>query len=307
MPEDILDYMDLDLGIDGDGEDSLPLLVEKLMSKQDYSSSTGPGIPCRWRIQPQSSIMRRHEELSTPSRSYIDNHRYFVEGGMGNVETKRGCDKGCIYCADPMIKGRSYRLRSPESVVDEIEALINMGVNTFHFCDSEFNLPSIHAEEVCLQIVRRKLENRIRWYTYAHPARFPAEMAILFKKAGCKGVNFGVDSGNDKVLHGLGRDFKDEHIRFTAYLCHRIDLPFMYDLLLGGPGETKETLKETIELMKELSPHRIGAALGVRIFPGTGLASMVQARGPWIKTPTLRAMSPVMIISLPRYSISLRL
>ena len=207
---------------------------------------------------------------------------------MGNIETKRGCNKGCIYCADPLIKGKTLRLRSPKSVVDEIESLLRAGIDYFHFCDSEFNLPSVHAEEVCLEIIRRGLGNKVRWYTYASPVPFTEEMAILFQRAGCRGINFGVDSGSDRMLRSLGRDFSVEDLSHTAYLCHRQGLVFMYDLLLGGPGETKETLRQTIELMKELSPSRIGATLGVRIFPGTGLASMVRAMGPLYQNPNLQ-------------------
>ncbi len=288
MPEAILDYFGLDLGISGDGEYSFPLLIEKLASKQDYSLI--PGLVYRihegFHRNPPSYIDLKN--TSTPRRDAVDNRRYFVEGGMGNIETKRGCSKNCIYCADPLSKGKIVRLRSPESVVDELESLLKAGIDHFHFCDSEFNLPASHAEEVCLQITRRGLGNKVRWYTYACPTPFTEEMAVLFQRAGCAGINFGVDSGSDQMLHGLGRDFSVDDLRHTANLCHRQNLVFMYDLLLGGPGETKETLRQTIELMKELSPSRAGAALGVRIFPNTRLASMVRKMGPLDQNPNLQ-------------------
>ena len=207
---------------------------------------------------------------------------------MGNIETKRGCNKGCIYCADPLGKGKTVRLRSPESVVDEIESLLRAGIDHFHFCDSEFNLPVTHAEDVCREIIRRDLRSMVRWYTYACPAPFTKEIAILFQRAGCVGINFGADSGSDRMLCSLGRDFSTDDLRHTADICHRQGIVFMYDLLLGGPGETKETLRQTIELMKEISPSRTGAALGVRIFPGTALASMVREMGPLYQNPNLR-------------------
>jgi tRNA A37 methylthiotransferase MiaB len=59
----------------------------------------------------------------------VDNRRYFSEGGMGNIETKRGCAKRCIYCADPLGKGDKVRCRSPKSVADEVEGLLAMGIN----------------------------------------------------------------------------------------------------------------------------------------------------------------------------------
>lgn len=288
MPEAILDFFGLDLGITGDGEYSLPLLVQKLASKQDYSSV--PGLVYRvdggFRRNPPSYIDLQN--TFTPSREAVDNPRYFVEGGMGNIETKRGCNKGCIYCVDSLSKGKLSRLRSPERVADELESLLRAGIDHFHFCDSEFNLPASHAEEVCHEIVQRSLGNKVRWFTYACPVPFTEEMAILFRRAGCAGINFGVDSGSDQMLHGLGRDFSADDLRHTTDLCHRQNLVFMYDLLLGGPGETKETLRQTIDLMKELSPPRIGAALGVRIFPNTRLASMVRKMGPLDQNPNLQ-------------------
>lgn len=288
MPEAILDYTGLDMGITGDGEYSLPLLAETLVANEDFRSV--PGLVYRidggFRRNPPSYIDMA--SFPTPGRDYIDNRRYYREGGMGSVEAKRGCNMGCIYCADPLVKGRTSRLRPPKSVVDEMESLLGMGINTLHFCDSEFNLPKIHADEICVELIRRRLFNRIKWYTYASPLYFPVDLAVLFKKAGCAGLNFGIDSGSERLLHNLGRKFRVEDIRNVAGFCHWHGIDFIYDLLLGGPGETRDTLRETIELMKDISPSRIGAALGVRIFPGTELADMVKAMGPLEQNPNLR-------------------
>jgi radical SAM superfamily enzyme YgiQ (UPF0313 family) len=290
MPEDILDYCGVDLGIIGDGEAPLPLLMEKLIWGGDYKYI--PGLVYRYgggfQYNPPSYINPNPNNAPTPKRTAVDNYRYFVEGGMGNIESKRGCHKGCIYCADPPAKGRVLRLRSPESVVDEMESLLQMGIDYFHFCDSEFNLPPSHAEQVCLEIIRRGLGDRLHWYVYCSPAPFTQEMAALFQRAGCQGINFGVDSGVDRMLHTLGRDFRVDDVRRTAAICHEQSLVFMYDLLLGGPGETRETLRQTVEVMKELSPSRVGAALGVRIFPGTALSDTVRRMGPMHANPNLK-------------------
>ena len=119
----------------------------------------------------------------------------------------------------------------------------------------------------------------MRWYAYLSPVPFSDELALLMSKAGCAGINFGVDSGDDRMLSALGRDFTARDLERTAEMCHRNRLVFMYDLLLGGPGETRESLRETIDTMKRLSPTRVGAQLGVRIFPSTGLAGLVKREG----------------------------
>ena len=279
IPQAILDYYNLDLGIWGEGELALPLLVERIAVKQDYRDV--PGLICRdgsgfHFTKPQYLDLSR---VAAPERNMVDNCRYFVEGGMGGVESKRGCPKGCIYCADPVGKGKKLRLRSPQSVADETETLLEIGIDHLHFCDSEFNIPEGHARDICLELIGRGLGDKVRWYTYASPVPFSQELGALCRRAGCAGIDFGVDSGSDVMLRRLGRDFKVADVSRTAEVCHQQGIVFMYDLLLGGPGETRESVKETVETMKRISPDRVGAALGVRICPQTKMAALVKKQG----------------------------
>jgi radical SAM superfamily enzyme YgiQ (UPF0313 family) len=287
MPQAILSYYGLDLGIWGEGELSLPLLVERIAAKQDYRDV--PGLVYRTREgfranKPEYLDLRN---IGAPERSLVDNRRYFVEGGMGGVESKRGCPQGCIYCADPVGKGKKLRLRSPQGVADEIEALLEMGIDHLHFCDSEFNIPEDHARNICLELVRRGLGDKVRWYAYASPAPFSQDLAALCRKAGCAGIDFGVDSGCDTMLLRLGREFLVADLSRTAEVCHQEGIVFMYDLLLGAPGETRESMKETIDTMKKLSPDRVGVSFGVRIFPQTKMAKLVKKQGPLPENPNL--------------------
>ncbi len=225
--------------------------------------------------------------LSDCKREFVDNERYFREGGMGSIETKRGCAEDCIYCPEPSVKGRKYRLRQPEHVVDEIQSLFSRGITHFHTCDSEFNLPVEHAKMVCQEIIRRGLGDEICWYVYASPTPFPEELMSLMKRAGCAGIDFGVDSGSDVILKRLGRRHSKKDVRELADLCHKYEMTFMYDLLLGGPGEDANTLRETIELMKEVDPSRVGVSMGVRIYPRTKLAEMIRRDGVSEDNPNL--------------------
>ena len=290
MPQDILSYCNLDLGVWGEGEVALQLLAGRLVAGGDYSDV--PGLVYRsgdgFHANPAEYLDLGG--VSTPSRMAVDNRRYFVEGGMGCIETKRGCPKDCIYCVDPVGKGRKIRLRSPGSVAAELESLLDIGIDHFHLCDSEFNIPEHHACDVCAEIVERGLGDRLRWYTYATPSGFTGELAALFRKAGCVGINFGVDSGCDRMLRALGREFTVTDIERTVEACREAGIVSMFDLLLGGPGETRESLQETIETMKRLSPDRVGAPLGVRIFPNTRLADMVSDEGPLEGNPNLQGI-----------------
>jgi radical SAM superfamily enzyme YgiQ (UPF0313 family) len=286
-PQAVLEFCDLDMGIWGEGETALPLLADRIASGADYRDV--PGIVCRTeegfrRTPPQNLSLATQP---APRRNAIDNRRYFAEGGMGGVETKRGCPKRCIYCADPLCRGTKVRMRSPGSVVDEMEALLALGIDHIHICDSEFNYPYEHSRDVCREIIARGLGTRVRWYAYCSPTPFDADLARLFAQAGCAGVNFGVDSASDRMLQTLGRDFTAEDVARTAMICRLRGMVFMYDLLLGGPGETRDSLRETIETMKRLAPSRVGANLGVRIYPRTSLARMVLSQGPIASNPNI--------------------
>ncbi len=204
------------------------------------------------------------------------NHvRYLREGAMVGFESKRGCDQKCSYCADPLAKGRIVRCRNPKDVGAELADLYAQGVDHFHTCDSEFNIPEKHAIDVCKEIVTRQLHGKISWYAYASPVPFSEELACWMKRAGCRGIDFGADHGNDLMLGRLGRQHKSEDIEKTARLARKHGFSFMFDLILGGPGETRETIGETIELMKKLSPDRVGISLGIRLYRGTALAQKI--------------------------------
>ncbi|MBW2038550.1 MAG: radical SAM protein [Deltaproteobacteria bacterium] len=290
MPEHILAYLGVELGIWGDGEWSLPALLKKMAKGEDFYGIPGLIYRRNGEYHRNPSELSDLLELPLPLREAVNNPRYFREGGMGSVETKRGCEQRCIYCADPLAKGRRYRLRPPHIVVDEMEILLEMGVDHLHICDSEFNLPYDHAIGVCEEIIRRGLGKRLSWYAYLSPVPFSEELAQLMSQAGCKGIDFGADHGDDRILKNLGRQFTSADLRRTATLCHRYGIPFMYDLLLGGPGEGKESLTKAISLMKEIGPSRVGISAGIRIYSGTRLAEIVQKEGIHEGNPSLRGV-----------------
>ena len=288
MPEAVLRYLDADFGIVGEGEEALPQLLRALRGDGDLSEVSGLIYRAGegFERNPVRSIDLSGRTLSY--RGAIDNLRYFREGGMAGFESKRGCDRKCIYCLDPISKGRKVRLRPPEDVADEVERLLSMGVTHFHTCDSEFNIPEHHALAVCEEFVRRGLGERIRWYAYASPRPFTDELASLMRRAGCVGVDFGVDHADEDMLERLGRDFGPEEAERAVRLCKKYGIVCMCDLLLGGPGETKESLRTTVERMRRFAPDRVGVALGVRLYPGTALADMVSEEGFTPENPNLK-------------------
>jgi radical SAM superfamily enzyme YgiQ (UPF0313 family) len=269
MPEMVLTQCGVVAGIRGEGEFPLACLAKRLENNRPWDDI--PGLITRqsggWRRNPGS--FRPLTELPPMSRGFLDNRRYFREGGQAGVETKRGCPRRCIYCADPVAKGRIVRVRPPKDVADELSRVVAMGIDHVHTCDSEFNIPGEHALAVCREIVRRGLGERLRWYAYCSPVPFTRELAGLLRRAGCAGINFGADSGDDRMLRMLRRDFRSEDILRTSRLCREVGITVMFDLLIGAPGETRESIVRTIEVMKEAEPDRAGVAVGVRVYPGT--------------------------------------
>ncbi|MDI6755933.1 MAG: B12-binding domain-containing radical SAM protein [Thermodesulfobacteriota bacterium] len=279
MPEEVLNLCGADAGIWGEGEFSLVDLANRLEEKKPWLDL--PNLIWRthdrWHRNP--SLTRPLRDLPPMSRSWIDNRRYFNEGGQAGFETKRGCPKHCIYCADPIAKGNEIKTRPPQAVGDELERLLEQGIDHLHTCDSEFNLPYEHALEVCQEIIRRHLGEKLRWYAYCAPVPFSPELARTMRRAGCVGINFGVDSGDGEILRRLGRDFSPDDIAQTVRWCKESGIAVMLDLLLGSPGESKGSLVRTLELMKHMEPERVGVAVGVRVYPGTELAHQVKSDG----------------------------
>jgi hypothetical protein len=278
MPEQVLELCAADLGVWGDGELTFAELAHRMDEEREWRDL--PNLVWRrdgrWHRNPSSSPPL--SGLPSMSRSWIDNRRYFREGGQAGIETKRGCPRRCIYCADPIAKGKEVRARPPSAVVDELENLLAQGIDHFHTCDSEFNLSEQHASEVCREIIRRNLGDRLRWYAYCSPLPFSPRLASLMRRAGCVGINFGADNGDEDMLKRLKRGFAPDDILDAARACRQVGIAVMLDLLLGAPGETSESLTRTIELMKQAAPDRVGISLGVRVYPGTELARMVARR-----------------------------
>ncbi len=288
FPVRILETCGVDLAVVGDGEDAFLKLVQCLTDGKDYRSVAGLAYR-----DDHGEIMlnppRYNGSLDIPiGRQLIDNARYLREGAMGSIETKRGCPEKCIYCADPLAKGRIIRCRPAGQVADEIESLLGQGVDILHLCDGEFNIPSQHAMAVCEEMIARKLGDRVRWYCYASVEPFSAELATEMRRAGCVGINFGADSGCNRMLAALGRTYDREDIQRTVRYCRGAGISVMLDLLIGGPGEDATSVAETIDFVKAADPDRAGAATGVRIYPGTRLAEIVSRQGPLPDNPNLQ-------------------
>ena len=274
IPKGILEYLGADGGILGEGEEAFP----KILTSIGRSSGPIEGFLAReGKDFSGPASIRDLDSLPPPDWSSLDLKNYFRQGGMGNLQSKRGCPFSCIYCTYPLIEGKKIRLRSPEKVVQDAADLVHRGVENAFLVDNIFNFPESHAREVCRAMAARRIP--LRWSCYAHPAYFGPALAADMKRAGCTGVEFGTDSGSPRVLARLGKNFTPDDLRQATGRARDAGLEVCHSLSLGAPGETEETLRETFALMEEISPTAVIAMVGLRIFPGTGLARLAETEG----------------------------
>ena len=211
---------ELDFGIYLEGEESFPELLDCLDHPQAVK-----GVYYRRNGEVLFTGTREFldfDSISTPRRDILDLSPYEASGRMG-VQTKRGCLFDCIYCTYPFLTGHGLRLRSPEKVVEEVEILCHEhGNNEIFFVDNVFNWPLSHAEAVCQELLRRKLN--VRWTAYFSERAMTVDFVKLALEAGCVKFSFSPDGCNDAALRTLGKGTRLQQLEAT------------YRLIEGFPG-----------------------------------------------------------------------
>ena len=290
MPVEILTALDADYGVAGEGEEVLPRLLECIGN--GVSPAHLPGVVCRG--ESEFIAPRLLERIGAPDRSLFAVERYHREGGMANVQSKRGCPFSCCYCTYPLIEGNRVRLRPIDDIIAELRELVEKyGVSYIYFVDDIFNYPPDFAERLCSAIIDVRL--RLNWSAFINPAFMTPSLLEVMQKAGCDAMEFGTDSGSPVMLKNLGKSFTVDVIRGSSRLCRESGMDFAHYLLFGGPGENRETVLESFTLMDELCPTAVIAMTGIRIYPGTAIYRQALADG--VIAPGTPMLEPVFYIS----------
>ena len=290
MPAEILEFLDGDYGIVGEGEEVLPSVLDAL--ERGKSAGPLPGLLARGATAfiPPQPISR----IGTPDRSLFLLERYNREGGMANLQTKRGCPFSCIYCTYPLLEGNRVRLRPIPEIIREIGDLVDgSGIDYIYFVDDIFNYPPDFADRLCRAMTEARLT--IKWSAFINPGFFDLPLLETMVMAGCDAIEFGSESGSPVMLKNLGKSFGVEEVRNASRLCRDRGVDFAHYLLFGGPGENENTIRETFSLMDEVAPVAIIAMTGIRIFPGTPLFHRALAEG--VITAETSLLEPVFYIS----------
>lgn len=280
LPREILNFTGADFGVAGYGERALPELVAALEDGGDLSGVDN----LVWRsgeaviINPGNK--NGYGELPPRRRNIMRNRDYYRAFGFGNIETKRGCYKPCGYCPEPTIVGRDVLTNNIDSVLAEMRELRAMGIKHVHFSDSEFNVgPPRFNRELCEALIREKLD--LTWTAFIHPEprSLSPEMCRLMREAGCKEITLSVDSGSEKILAGMGKQHTTDDAAEVSAWFKQAGISVAHTYLVGWPGESVETLADTVAFMRRTEPDFKLIFAGIRILPGTRIADVAEQQG----------------------------
>jgi len=239
-------------------------------------------------ITPKRPLIENLDELPFPAWHQLNLLKYFDGGKLFpyiDVISGRGCPNFCIFCLWPQIMhGLEYRLRSPRNVVDELEYDIKLCPQVlkgeFFFEDDTFTVDKERAILICEEILRRKLN--ITFSVNARADNADLKMFKIMKKSGCRELLVGFESGVQEVLNNVNKNITIEQSQKFMELAKSAALSVHGCFVIGLPGETELTAKQTINFALSLKCDTIQFS-GAVPFPGTKFFKMAEEKG-WLKT-----------------------
>ncbi|MEW6265619.1 MAG: radical SAM protein [Thermodesulfobacteriota bacterium] len=289
FPESALTYLEADLGLQGEGEAAFPELLERLERKEDLAGLPGLYLPGRGPQGPRRFI----KDLETLPWSRAA--AWFDAAGPDPdlwlpIQTRRGCPLNCSYCSTPAIEGRQLRKCSPAAAAGRVKERVEAGFTRLFFTDNTFNLPPSFAGEFCREIINHQAQ--AAWRCILYPGGLDTELAGLMARAGCTGVSLGCEAGSEVMLRALNKRFTLADVRRCRVVLADSGIQCQGFLMLGGPGETRETVLESLAFIDSLDLDAIKITIGIRVYPNTDLAGQAVTRG---------LLSPDDDLLLPRF------
>ncbi len=271
------DCPEIDVIVRGEGEITMLELVKNNGDPERIS-----GVSYKKGGEIISNPDRKHIEnldsIPFPARHLLPMHLYRSgspisagEGGLNyaSVITTRGCPNKCTYCSSSHFWGTKLRFRSPENVVDEIEHLVKKyGVKEIFFKDDTFTFSQTRTEKICDLIIKRDL--KIKWACYARVNTITARLIKKMKDAGCFALDFGIESGNQKVLDRAKKNITLKQAESALKIAKLAGIMTYASFMIGLPGDTMETAKQTIDFAIKLNPD-VAQFFITTPFPGTEL------------------------------------
>ena len=269
----------LDVAVIGEGEQTLQELIAAKKNGEPYEAIAGllfrrDGELIR---TARRDFIQDLDALPLPAWRHFEVRRYSafypLRGTSIPIITSRGCPFSCRFCV--RAQGHRVRNRGLEVVKAELNRGLAEGHHTFDFVDETFTLDRRRALNLCEYILGLPPEQSIEWVAQTRVDCVDGEMVSLMARAGCRAINFGIESGDQTVLDSLGKDITVAQIVRAVELCRHAKIKMLANVILGAPLETPATLRATRKLILSLQPDRL-AANQLVAFPGTEMYELAQ-------------------------------
>jgi radical SAM superfamily enzyme YgiQ (UPF0313 family) len=262
---DWLEYLGLDYGIRGEGEEVFPLFLKQLSEGGDIYSV--PGCVARKNdvfhsVPPQ--LVKDLDRQALPAYDLLDWQPYTERKIIPVIFTKRGCAFSCTYCPYSKLEGKRYRLKSPLRLLSEARHVLQDTKSTkIMFCENNFNAPRQHAETICRELIAEKAD--LQWGTGdLRPIGVTDNFCHLMEESGCFYASLSIESASEKMLRSMKRGYTVRQVRESLEALSRSKIPFGASLMLGAPGDTPETIAETLSVLDDYKiPNGVWVTLGV--------------------------------------------
>lgn len=292
-PIETMNEFSLDFIVIGEGEETIVEVCEKLEKNQNLAGVRGVMYREDGRIvdNGRRDLVRDLDTIPFPARHLIDMRPYLEHAGIirgyattnqTTIMTSRGCPFRCIYCGSHNIFGRKTRRRSVKNVVDEIQLLHERyNIKGLYFCDDTFTLNPQWVREYCEELKRRSL--KIAWACQSRVDQTDKELMRLMRDSGLVQLDFGVESGSEKILKILGKGGRGDCPEVTKNsfeLCRKLGIRTLATFVIGNPEETKEDIEQTFNMAKEIKADYT-AFYFLTPYPGTSIYDMAIKNG-WL-------------------------
>jgi len=277
FPEAALSYLGADFGICGQGEKAFVNLLEQIETGGDPAEIPDVYLPGKKAPRSPDHHSLLDDDLPRPNIHLfapfdIDPNTLWMP-----FQTRRGCPMNCNYCSTAAIEGNIVEKRDLSVVVKMLSEYHKAGFQNFFFVDNIFNMPVSYAKSLCHLILEKKLD--ISWRCIIYPWKLDDELAQLMAESGCTEVSLGFESGVAEILLNLNKKFSPGDVRQVSQALKKYKIGQTGFLLLGAPGETENTIKESFEFADSLTLDGMKVTCGIRIYPRTGLAETAIAQG----------------------------
>jgi len=262
-------FLEIDYIVIGEGEYAFLNLIKWMETGEKKSPESIRGIAYRKNGKvvktERPDLISELDELPVPAEYFDYQH----------LSSTRGCAWKCTFCGSPEFWGEKIRSRSPENFVGELERLYGKGITFFYISDDAFTINKKRVIEICKKIIKKNL--KITWFAISRVDHVDEETLYWMRKAGCIQISYGVESGSEKIRNALNKKVKTDQIKKAFSLTTQYGILSRAYFIYGSPGETWETIQETIELIREIKPLSVIFYI-LDIFPGTQLYADLKTR-----------------------------